>query len=140
MERRLGEYLDRIITIHPKGWKAPSPVLPVDTDTASKVNADKVEENEKTSLKREDSEETQDALAAALKRQKEGLKPTETVVTNLPTVGVGSNDITNIKDDAEKKEHFDSPQELQRKVEQVAQWMRESTHAIVFTGAGISTR
>ena len=42
MERRLGEYLDRIITIHPKGWKAPSPVLPVDTDTALKV---KVQEN-----------------------------------------------------------------------------------------------
>ena len=130
MERRSG---DRIITIHPKRQK-----LTPSTDTDSKVTVeDKVKKNEKTSFKQEDSETTEgdESLADALKKQKESLKPTETVVTNIPTVG-----LTNIQDEAEKREYFDSPQELQRKVEQVAKWIRESSHAIVFTGAGISTR
>ncbi|CAI8032230.1 NAD-dependent protein deacetylase SRT1 [Geodia barretti] len=39
----------------------------------------------------------------------------------------------------EKKEYFDSPEELDRKVQQLADWIRESKHFFVFTGAGIST-
>ena len=137
MERRSG---DRIITIHPKRQKlTPS----TDTDTDSKVTADdKVKKNEETSLKQEDSETTEgdESLADALKKQKGSIEATETVVTNLPTVAIGRNNLTNIQDEAEKREYFDSQQELQRKVEQVAKWIRESSHAIVFTGAGISTR
>jgi NAD-dependent SIR2 family protein deacetylase len=43
------------------------------------------------------------------------------------------------RDDDEKKEYFDSPEELDRKVQQLADWIRESKHFFVFTGAGIST-
>jgi len=39
----------------------------------------------------------------------------------------------------EKKEYFDSEEELERKVEILAEWVRESKHFIAFTGAGIST-
>lgn len=43
------------------------------------------------------------------------------------------------KTEDEKKEYFDSPDELEAKVDQLAQWVRESSHFIAFTGAGIST-
>ena len=35
--------------------------------------------------------------------------------------------------DEEKKEYFDSPEELERKVGQLADWTRESKHFIAFT-------
>jgi len=37
------------------------------------------------------------------------------------------------RDDDEKKEFFDSPEELERKVSQLAEWVRSSKHMIVFT-------
>ena len=37
------------------------------------------------------------------------------------------------RDDDETKEYFDSPEELDKKVSQLAEWMRESKHVIVFT-------
>ena len=37
------------------------------------------------------------------------------------------------RDDDEKKEYFDSPEELDRKVQQLADWIRESKHFFVFT-------
>lgn len=43
------------------------------------------------------------------------------------------------RDDEDLKERFDSEEELERKVETLARWVRESKHFIVFTGAGIST-
>ena len=43
------------------------------------------------------------------------------------------------KTEEEKKEYFDTPDELEAKVTQLAQWIRESRHFIAFTGAGIST-
>ena len=43
------------------------------------------------------------------------------------------------KTDEEKKEYFDSPEELELKIEQLATWIKESSHFIAFTGAGIST-
>mmetsp|Transcript_14504 Transcript_14504/g.22511 ORF Transcript_14504/g.22511 Transcript_14504/m.22511 type:complete len:142 (+) Transcript_14504:54-479(+) len=46
---------------------------------------------------------------------------------------------TAIKDEEEKKEYFDSPQELDRKVDKVAMWILEANHFTAFTGAGIST-
>ena len=33
----------------------------------------------------------------------------------------------------EKKEYFDTPEELERKVQQLAEWIRESKHFFVFT-------
>ena len=46
---------------------------------------------------------------------------------------------TAIKTEEEKKEFFDSPEELEAKVTQLAEWIKESNHATMFTGAGIST-
>jgi len=39
----------------------------------------------------------------------------------------------------ETTEYFDSPEELNRKIEILAKWMKESKHTVVYTGAGIST-
>lgn len=47
---------------------------------------------------------------------------------------------SNITDEDEKKEYFDSEEELSKKLDLVASWLKNSKHAIVFTGAGISTR
>lgn len=38
----------------------------------------------------------------------------------------------------EKKEYFDPPDVLERKVEQLVQWIRESKHMIAFTVSMIS--
>ena len=46
---------------------------------------------------------------------------------------------TAIKNEEEKKEYFDSPQELDRKVEKLAQMIMSSEHFVAYTGAGIST-
>ncbi len=43
------------------------------------------------------------------------------------------------KTDDEKKEFFDSPEELDAKVTRLAELVRNSKHFIAFTGAGIST-
>mmetsp|Transcript_52433 Transcript_52433/g.60235 ORF Transcript_52433/g.60235 Transcript_52433/m.60235 type:complete len:400 (+) Transcript_52433:50-1249(+) len=43
------------------------------------------------------------------------------------------------KTDEEKKEYFDTPEELDLKVTQLAEWIKESKHFVAFTGAGIST-
>lgn len=47
---------------------------------------------------------------------------------------------SNIKDEEEKKEIFDTEGEFTEKVDRVAEWMKECKHVIMFTGAGISTR
>ncbi|CAF3746670.1 unnamed protein product [Rotaria sp. Silwood1] len=44
-----------------------------------------------------------------------------------------------ISDPENKKEHIDSTNVLNDKLDQLAQWIKESQHFIVFTGAGIST-
>ena len=46
---------------------------------------------------------------------------------------------TAIKTEEEKKEYFDSPEELDMKVQQLAEWILESQNLCCFTGAGIST-
>ena len=43
------------------------------------------------------------------------------------------------RDEEFLKEHFDLPEELDRKAQYLAQMMKESRHLVVFTGAGIST-
>ena len=64
----------------------------------------------------------------------------------LPVVGVGrgpgstGRGLTNIQDEEEKREYFDSEVELSRKLDRVAQWLRDSKYTIMFTGAGVSTR
>jgi len=46
---------------------------------------------------------------------------------------------TALKTAAEKKEYFDSPEVLDRKVERLAAMILASDHFVAFTGAGIST-
>ena len=46
---------------------------------------------------------------------------------------------SSIKSEEEKKEFFDSPEELEAKVTQFAEMIRESNCMVAFTGAGIST-
>lgn len=41
------------------------------------------------------------------------------------------------RDDDDKKEYFDSPEELDRKASVMADWIRESKHMIVFTVSGL---
>ena len=118
--------------IHPKGEKPaekndkPTPALP-------KTKPVNVEES--------------GSLSDALKKGKEGLKPTETVERQIPVVGVedrasgsGRGQQYNIKDEEEKKEYFDKDDILDKKIKKVAEWIKTSKHVIVFTGAGISTR
>lgn len=45
----------------------------------------------------------------------------------------------NIEDEEDKKEFFDSPEELEQKIDLLAKWVKESKHCVMFTGAGIST-
>lgn len=46
---------------------------------------------------------------------------------------------TAIKSEEEKKEYFDSPEELEEKCEKLALWIKSAEHFVAFTGAGIST-
>ena len=46
---------------------------------------------------------------------------------------------TAIKTEEEKKEYFDTPEDLEKKVQTLAKWVKESNHFSVFTGAGVST-
>ena len=69
-----------------------------------------------------------------------GLSILQTVERTVPVVGVSGRGLTNITDDDEKREYFDSPDELSRKVDKIVEWIRKSKHVIMFTGAGISTR
>ena len=39
-------------------------------------------------------------------------------------------------DEDEKKEFMDPPEELQKKVDRLAEWFRESKHTIAFTVSG----
>ena len=43
------------------------------------------------------------------------------------------------KTEEEKKEYFDTPEELEKKITILAKIIKESNHFIAFTGAGIST-
>lgn len=47
---------------------------------------------------------------------------------------------SNIKDVDEKKEFFDSEEELSKKLDLATEWLKNSKHTIIFTGAGVSTR
>ena len=91
-------------------------------------------------------QDEESSLTDALQKGKAGLKPTETVERQVPVVGVsggsgkGKGRQYNIADDEEKKEHFDDEIALNKKVKKVTEWIRNSKHPIMFTGAGISTR
>lgn len=39
----------------------------------------------------------------------------------------------------EKKEYFDTKEVLEMKINQLAEWLRQSRYCIAFTGAGVST-
>ena len=64
-------------------------------------------------------------------------KPTSDKPTGKPSPG--GRDHHNIKNEDDKKEFFDSPGELEQKIDLLAKWVRESKHCVMFTGAGIST-
>ncbi|CAF1600328.1 unnamed protein product, partial [Didymodactylos carnosus] len=42
-------------------------------------------------------------------------------------------------DDLTKKEIYDAPDVLDKKLDQLVEWIKASKHFIIFTGAGIST-
>ena len=44
-----------------------------------------------------------------------------------------------ISSEFEKKEYFDTKEVLEMKIDQLADWLRQSRYCIVFTGAGVST-
>ena len=46
---------------------------------------------------------------------------------------------TAIESEEEKKEYFDSPEELDEKIEKLAMMILSAEHFVAFTGAGIST-
>ena len=46
---------------------------------------------------------------------------------------------TAIKTEEGKKEYFDSPEELEQKIDKLAEMIKASKHFVAFTGAGIST-
>ena len=83
----------------------PKPVVvPID-----KPEAEKTPSGEDT--------DDQSPMVVALKAQRGGLKPTVTVVRNLPIVPSGGGKFDpSIKDEEEKKEYFDSEKELSRYV------------------------
>ncbi|XP_062516741.1 uncharacterized protein LOC134192074 isoform X2 [Corticium candelabrum] len=89
--------------------------------------------------------------ADALLDVKSQLKPTQTIEHQLPVVGVphcnhnsGSQPAptgasTAIKEEEDKREFFENPEDLEKKLELLAKWIQCSKHVIFFTGAGIST-
>lgn len=46
---------------------------------------------------------------------------------------------TAIKTEEEKREYFDTPQELDKKITELAELIKKSKHFVSFTGAGLST-
>lgn len=85
-----------------------------------------------------------EGVAEMLLKAKGKLKPTETVVRPHPVVDVGGEGKDrgrqyNIEDEQAKMEFFDDAKQLDSNVKQVVKWLRESKHAIIFTGAGVST-
>ena len=60
--------------------------------------------------------------------------------TTKPKPGKPKPSYTSITDEEEKKEFFDTPEEAEKKVKQIAEYMRNSRYTVMFTGAGISTR
>eukprot|EP01087_Luapelamoeba_hula_P005024 TRINITY_DN15117_c0_g1_i1.p1 TRINITY_DN15117_c0_g1~~TRINITY_DN15117_c0_g1_i1.p1 ORF type:complete len:322 (+),score=53.50 TRINITY_DN15117_c0_g1_i1:125-1090(+) len=69
-----------------------------------------------------------------------GLKPTETIVTDMP-VGIddGFRSIVGAPSAEEVIEYHDPPEQMLKKAQAVAALIRQSRHFVVYTGAGIST-
>lgn len=44
-----------------------------------------------------------------------------------------------INDDVDPVEYFDDENTVEQNAKQLAQWLRESKHAVIYTGAGVST-
>lgn len=77
---------------------------------------------------------------------KENLKPTQTNETHIPVVNDRENKPQpNNKpkyghsNEDEIREYFDEPEEVERKVKELANMVRNSKHVVAYTGAGVST-
>ena len=73
---------------------------------------------------------------------KDRLKPTTTIVYKIPVVpnrATEEHNITGVITDSEIEEYFDAPEVLEEKARKLAQAIKESSHFVVYTGAGIST-
>ena len=77
-----------------------------------------------------DQDQTKPKGPSGAKPDKKPSKP------DIPKPGTDS---TAISSEKEKKEYFESEKTLSQKLDQLSEWIKESTHCIVFTGAGIST-
>lgn len=59
--------------------------------------------------------------------------------SNVPKPSPTGRNYPNIEEEDEKKEFFDTDEELEKKIDLLAKWVKESKHCVMFTGAGIST-
>lgn len=136
-ERRMTEFVSKMIHTSKPGNKIPEQTKPVEKKEKKPVTTDKKVNEEKESVRFDAGE-----LSDQLQKGKEKLKPTETVERQHPVVGTGGGrggPGYNIKDDEEKKEFFDNEEMLTKKVKKTVEWIKSSKHVIFFTGAGIST-
>ena len=62
-------------------------------------------------------------------------KPPREAAISKPKPRAGNS----ISSEFEKKEHFDTKEVLEEKINTLAEWIKQSRYCIVFTGAGIST-
>jgi NAD-dependent SIR2 family protein deacetylase len=81
--------------------------------------------------------------ASELLETKGKLKPTETHVRNTPIIPDSKPKPKPfnpaIEDEEDKKEFFDSKKDLDKKVKEIAGYIKSSRYTMMFTGAGIST-
>eukprot|EP00808_Paulinella_micropora_P012693 g18616.t1 len=87
-------------------------------------------------------------IVSFLSFDKNRLRPTHTVVRNLPVVESESTQASSKpdanmysahKDEEQMRERYDSPADLRIKVEKLVALVKASKHMVAFTGAGIST-
>lgn len=61
------------------------------------------------------------------------------MIGNLILDTMAEGGIFGLSEESEKREFFDDAETLSAKLDQLADWVKNSDHMIIFTGAGIST-